>query len=53
MKRRQLLRYAAGIATLSVLTPAAAQGYINFTPEVYEQELASGNPFVLGFLSNW
>ena len=53
MKRRQLLGNAAGMATLSMLKPAAAESYINFTPEVYEQELASGNPFILGFLSNW
>ena len=53
MKRRQLLGYAAGTATLALLKPAAAEGYVHFTADVYEQELASGNPFVLGFLSSW
>ncbi len=53
MKRRQLLGYAAGLASLSVLKPAAAEGFTDFTPELYAQELENGNPFMVGFLSSW
>ena len=53
MKRRQILKYVAGVATLSVVPPVAAKEYIDFTPEVYAQALASGQPFMLAFLSDW
>ncbi len=54
MKRRQLLRGMAALATLPVLQTAIADdGFIEFTPELYAQTLESGEPFLLGILSNW
>ena len=53
MNRRQVLKYAAGAAGLSVLNTAAAEGTVEFTPEIYSELLASGKPFMLGFHANW
>jgi len=53
MKRRQVLKYASGLATLCVLEPVIADPFIEFTPEIYSQALDSGEPFMLGFLSDW
>ncbi len=54
MNRRQVLKYAAGLAAVSALqSTSAADGFIEFTPEVYAQALESGEPFMLGFLSDW
>ena len=54
MKRRQVLKYAAGVATLTALKPAiATETFVEFTPELYAEMLANGKPFMLGFLSNW
>lgn len=58
MKRRQLLKYAAGISTIPVVASpivatAAADVFVEYTPEIYTQKLESGEPFMLGFLSDW
>ncbi len=53
MKRRQFLGYAAGVAAMSALKPAAAEGFAEYTPEAYAEALASGEPFMVGFLSDW
>jgi len=53
MKRRQILGYTAGVAVLSAMKPVLANGFVEYTAEAYNQELASGNPFMLGFLSSW
>ena len=53
MKRRQVFRYVAGIAALSIVQPVAAKEYIDFTPDVYAKALESGQPFMLAFLSDW
>jgi len=53
MKRRQVLKYASGLATLCVLEPVIAETFTEFTPEIYSQALDSGEPFMLGFLSDW
>ena len=54
MKRREVLKYAAGIATLAALKPTAANdGIVEFSPELYSEMLESGKPFMVGFLSDW
>jgi len=54
MKRREVLKYAAGLATLATLRPAAAgEGLVDFSEELYAEMLQSGKPFMVGFLSNW
>ncbi len=54
MKRRQLLQGMAALAAFPVLQTARADGgFIDFTPELYAETLASGEPFMLGILSNW
>ena len=54
MKRREVLKYAAGVATLAALKPAAAsEGFVEFSPELYAEMLSSGKPFMVGFLSDW
>jgi len=54
MKRRQVLKYAAGLASFTVLKPAtAAEPFIEFTADIYSQALNSGEPFMLAFLSDW
>ena len=54
MNRRQVLKYAAGAATLVALQPAAAsEEFVDFSPELYAEMLASGKPFMVGFLSDW
>ena len=54
MKRREVLKYAAGVATLAALKPAvASEGFVAFSPELYAEMLESGKPFMLGFLSDW
>lgn len=54
MKRRQLLQGMAALATLPVLQPAiAGGGFVDYTPELYAEALASKEPFLLGILSDW
>ena len=54
MKRREVLKYAAGLATLTSLTPAAASdGMVEFSSESYSAMLESGKPFMVAFLSDW
>ena len=44
MKRREVLKYAAGLATLATLQPAAAgEGLVDFSDELYAEMLESGN----------
>ena len=54
MKRRELLAGSIGLLALTKLQPSlAADPMVEFTPELYEEALASGEPFMLGFLSTW
>ncbi len=54
MERREVLKYAAGLATLAALKPAAASdGLVDFNQDLYAEMLESGKPFMVGFLSNW
>jgi len=54
MKRRQVLKYAAGVASLATIKPSvAAEEFVDFNAELYAELLASGKPFMLGFLSDW
>jgi len=54
MKRREVLKYVAGVATLATLKPAAAgDGLVAFSPELYSEMLENGKPFMVGFLSDW
>ena len=53
MKRRQVLKYIAGGATLAALKPALADEYVDFNSEAYADMLETGKLFILGFLSDW
>jgi len=53
MKRRQLLKSVAGLAALAAVKPAAAEGFVDFTPELYAELRENGKPFMVGFLSDW
>jgi len=54
MKRREVLKYAAGIATLAAIKPAtASEGFVEFSSELYAELLENGKPFMVGFLSDW
>ncbi len=53
MNRRQALKTVAGITALAAVKPAAANEFVEFTPELYAELLETGKPFMLGFLSDW
>jgi len=53
MNRRQVLKSVAGLTALAAVKPAAAEEFIDFTPELYAELLETGKPFMLGFLSDW
>ncbi len=54
MNRRQLLQGMAALTALPAMQIAQAEGdFIEFTPEVYAAALESGEPFLLGILSDW
>ncbi|MGB7182821.1 MAG: hypothetical protein WA888_21170 [Burkholderiaceae bacterium] len=60
MNRRLLLKGAtglSGLAGLAYLQPALSASdvveYIDYTPEVFEQAVASGEPFMLDFYASW
>ena len=54
MNRRQLLTATVGLLALSKLPPAiAADEAVPFTPEVYQEALDSGEPFMLDFYAAW
>jgi hypothetical protein len=44
----------AALAALPAMQTAQAEGgFIDFTPDVYAAALESGDPFLLGILSDW
>ena len=48
MERREVLKYAAGLATLAALKPAAASdSMVEFSPELYAEMLENGKPCLL------
>ena len=53
MKRRQFL----SMSTVAIATPAAVlaqeSDFVDYTREAYDDALASGKPFMLGFLTPW
>jgi len=53
MNRRQVLKSVAGLTALAAVKTAAAEEFIDFTPELYAELLETGKPFMLGFLSDW
>ncbi len=53
MKRRKMLKYMAGGATIAAIKPALAESYVDFDPDTFSEMLKNGKPFILGFLSDW
>lgn len=54
MNRRRLLKGFTGLAGLAYLQPAmSADGLIDYTPEIFEQAIAAGEPFMLDFYASW
>lgn len=53
MKRRQILALPL-LAAAAALRPASADdAFIEYSRELYEQALASGEPFMLDFYASW
>jgi len=57
MNRRQMLRYSLGTvavaAGLSSCTAQGADGRVDYSRELYDEALASGEPFLLDFSATW
>jgi len=54
MNRRNILKSALALTAISVLNPVkAADEPLTYTPELYEQLLSSGEPFMLDFFATW
>ncbi len=54
MNRRYILKGALAAAALTVINPAkAADEALTYTPELYQELLASGEPFMLDFFATW
>ena len=58
MKRRQfvaasgaLVAYGSGLVSMTAAADAAAHDV--YTPELYDQALADGTPFLLDFFAPW
>ena len=52
MKRRQML-CASALALIAPAALAAGDGKVEYSREIYEQALASGEPFLLDFFAPW
>jgi len=57
MNRRQLLKHCVGGVAIATMTrhmsADASEENIGYTRELYEQLLASGQPFLLDFAAKW
>ena len=53
MKRRDLLSASALLLLAPGTALAAGAGTVEYSEEVYEQALASGEPFLLDFFAPW
>lgn len=54
MQRRQWLTYCAGALVATTAGSAQADDdFVEFSQDRYEEALASGKPFMVGFLSSW
>ena len=53
MQRRQWLTCCTGALVATVAPVAHADDFVEFTDERYEAALASGEPFLVGYLSTW
>ena len=52
MNRRTLLKCCAGLAVVAC-NNSMATGAVNYSREIYEAALASGEPFLLDFTASW
>ena len=53
MNRRELLTAAAALAFVAPAARAGDESYVKYTPEAYEQVVASGKPLLLDFYTEW
>ena len=53
MKRRTVLMLPALGLCATALPVAAMKPALNYTPDVYQQALDSGEPFLLDFYAAW
>ena len=53
MNRRELLAAAAAIALVAPGARAGGKSHVQYSPEAYEQAVASGKPLLLDFYTEW
>ena len=53
MNRRQLLAAAASLAFVAPVARAGGESFVPYSPEAYEQAVASGAPLLLDFYTEW
>ena len=53
MNRRRLLSAAAFALAAPTVALAEESPFTDYTQKAYDAALASGEPFILGFLSTW
>ena len=53
MNRRELLTAAAAFAFVAPAARAGGQSHVKYSPEAYEQAVASGKPLLLDFYTEW
>ena len=53
MNRRQLLSAAALAAVIPVSASAGGKGRVEYSPSAYRKALASGEPLLLDFYTEW
>lgn len=53
MNRRRLLSAAAFVLAAPTVALAEDAPFVDYTRQAYDAALASGEPFILGFLSTW
>lgn len=53
MNRRTLLKCCAGLAVAACSGAAPAAESVKYSRELYEELLASGEPFLLDFSATW
>ena len=53
MNRRELLTAAAALAFVAPGAYAGAKPYVDYSREAYERAVASGEPLLLDFYTEW
>jgi len=53
MNRREVLVAAAALAFVAPGARAGGKSYVRYTPEAYEEAVASGKPLLLDFYTEW